>query len=393
MTPSPHPAAPQPAGPARRPRRLLHAFSTFQLGGPQARFVQLANRFGPAYRHTVLAMDGCLDAGQRLGPQVLWEPLTLALRKGGALANRGVCRAALRRLQPDMLLTYNWGAIEWAAANLPRLCHQVHVEDGFGPDEARQQLPRRVLLRRLLLGLPGVPVVVVSAQLQRIALERWQLPAQRVHLLTNGVVLSERAPRRERRPGEPLRIGTVAGLRPEKNLARLVRAFAQLRAQRSAELVIVGEGPERPALQALAEALGVGDAVRFTGYLAEPAVEMAAFDLFALSSDTEQLPLAMLEAMALGLPVVATDVGDIASILQGVSPGNVAAPDDAAFAATLVRAVAQPERWAQWGQAGQARVQSAFSEAQMLAQWRAVFDGALDEGRPVRPADAAGQGV
>jgi glycosyltransferase involved in cell wall biosynthesis len=383
----------QAAESRQRPRLLLHAFPSFQLGGAQSRLVQLAQAFGPAYHHVVLAMDACFDAGQRMGPSVRWTPLTLAVRKGHALANRDRFRAELRRLRPDMLLTYNWGAIEWAAANLPRLCHQVHVEDGFGPDEARQQLRRRVLTRRLLLGLSGVPVVVISEQLQRIALDIWKLPRQRVHLLPNGVQLAGLPALRPRAPGEPVRIGTVAGLRPEKNLARLIRAFAQVQAQQPARLVLVGEGPERAALQALADALGVADAVQFTGYRADPATEMAGFDVFALSSDTEQLPLAMLEAMALGLPVVATDVGDIAAILGGVSPGNVSPADDAAFAATLMRAVAQPGRWRLWGQAGQARVQTGFSEAQMLGQWRAVFDGALDAAGPTRPGAPARAGV
>jgi len=364
----------------RAPRLLLHAFSTFALGGPQARFVQLANTFGAPYRHLVMAMDGCFDAGERLGPQVNWTPLHLDVVKGGALANRGLLRAALRRHRPDLLLSYNWGAIEWAAANIPRLCPQVHVEDGFGPEEAQQQLARRVLMRRVLLGMHRVPVLVPSQRLHSIAVNLWKLAPQRVHFVPNGVALPPPS-QRERPDGAALCIGTVAGLRPEKNLARLIRAFAQVHAQQAARLVIVGEGPQRQSLQALAETLGVAHAVHFTGYLSDPAAALADFDLFALSSDTEQLPMALLEAMAAGLPVVATAVGDIPGLLQGVSPGNVSAPDDAAFAATLLRALAQPERWRLWGQAGQERVQNTYSEAQMLAHWRAVFDGEIHKAR------------
>jgi glycosyltransferase involved in cell wall biosynthesis len=367
----------------RSPRLLLHAFSTFALGGPQARFVQLANAFGPQYRHLVMAMDGCFDAGARLGPEVDWQALSLDVVKGGALANRGVFRAALRRHRPDLLLSYNWGAIEWAAANIPRLCPQVHVEDGFGSEEAQQQLPRRVLMRRVLLGMHRVPVLVPSQRLQTLAVEVWKLPPQRVHFVPNGVAQPPAAVGPRVRPdGAPVCIGTVAGLRPEKNLARLIRAFAQVHAQQPARLVIVGEGPQRQSLQALAETLGVAHAVHFTGYLSDPTPALAGFDLFALSSDTEQLPMALLEAMAAGLPVVATAVGDIPGLLQGVSPGHVSAPEDAAFAATLLRAVAQPERWALWGRAAQDKVQSAYSEAQMLAQWRAVFDGEVHRTPP-----------
>ena len=87
-----------------------------------------------------------------------------------------------------------------------------------------------------------------------------------------------------------------------------------------ARLVLVGEGPQRAELQALAQQLGVATDVEFTGYLSNPGDRLKEFDLFALSSDTEQLPMALLEAMALGLPVVATRVGDIEAVLSEVSP-------------------------------------------------------------------------
>jgi hypothetical protein len=100
-----------------KPRVLLHAFSTFTLGGQQARFVQLANAFGPRYHHVIAAMDNCFDAGDRLGSQVKWQALQLQVQKGGALANRGAFRQVIQAQRPDLLLSYNWGAIEWAAAN------------------------------------------------------------------------------------------------------------------------------------------------------------------------------------------------------------------------------------------------------------------------------------
>ncbi len=175
---------------SQRPRVLLHAFSTFQLGGPQARFVQLANALGPAYEHHIVAMDNRFDAGERLSANVRWQPVQMTVKKGGLLANRSVCRQQLQRLKPDLLLSYNWGAIEWAAANLPRVVPQVHVEDGFGPEEATTQLPRRVWTRRVLLGLGRVPVVVASRRLEAIAKDIWKLPHARVRFLANGVALS-----------------------------------------------------------------------------------------------------------------------------------------------------------------------------------------------------------
>ncbi len=359
-----------------RPRHLLHAFSTFQLGGPQARFTELANALGPMFRHTIVAMDNRFDAGERLHASVNWTPMPLPVIKGGALANRGSFRQVLRKLQPDLLMSYNWGAIEWAAANLPRVCPQIHVEDGFGPEEARQQLPRRVWMRRVLLGWARVPLVVISRQLEQTALQVWKLPASRVRFIANGVNVPDMLePRRRDLDEGVIRIGTVAGLRPEKNIARLVKAFARLRARQPARLIIVGSGPLQADLQQLAQALGVADDVEFTGYLSDPATRLKDFDLFALSSDTEQQPIALLEAMALGMPVVATAVGDVPHILAGVSPGNTCPPDDEAFAQLMLRVAQARADWAGWSTKGHAVVSQSFAKSAMLAQWQALWSG------------------
>lgn len=359
-----------------RPRHLLHAFSTFQLGGPQARFVELANAFGPHFRHTVVAMDNRFDAGERLNASVNWSPMPLKVVKGGALANRSGFRQVLRSLKPDLLMSYNWGAIEWAAANVPRLCPQIHVEDGFGPEEVERQLPRRVWMRRVLLGWTGLPVVVISRQLERIALEEWRLPRRGVHFVANGVsVPAQPMPRARPLAGDVVCIGTVAGLRAEKNIPRLIKAFARLRAVQPARLVIVGGGPLMAELQQLAQALGVQDDVEFTGYLSDPGRRLPEFDIFALSSDTEQLPMALLEAMAVGMPVVATAVGDVPQILADVSPNNTCPPDDEAFARLMLRVVQARADWADWRARGHAVVSSLYAKPAMLAQWQALWAG------------------
>lgn len=359
------------------PRVLLHAFSTFKLGGAQARFVQLANAFGPRYHHVIMAMDGCFDAGARLDASVPWTALQVANRRGGLLANRAVFRAQLQDLAPDMLFSYNWGAIEWAAGNLPRRVPQVHVEDGFGPEEAQRQLPRRAWTRRVLLGWAGVPVVVASRNLECIARDIWRLPADQVAFIPNGVALPD-FPLQPLLSSGPLTVGTVAGLRPEKNLARLVRAFAALRAREPARLVILGDGPERERLQALAQQLGVAADVELAGFVPQPQERLPAFDLFALSSDTEQLPIAMLEAMACGVPVVSTRVGDVAHILPPVAHLGLSAPDDAAFTAALLTAVDARAQWPAWRAAGLAQVRQHYTRERMLADWGELFDGRID---------------
>jgi len=247
------------------------------------------------------------------------------------------------------------------------------MEDGFGPEERARQLPRRVLARRLLLR--RATVVLPSRLLWRIATETWRLPKSSVRLLPNGIDVGRFANASPRKGVHPVVIGTVAALRPEKNIGRLIRAVARLRSVTPARLVIVGDGPERAALQALAAAEGVGAQVEFAGHRADPAPFYAGFDIFALSSDTEQMPLSVLEAMASGLPVVTTDVGDVADMLDAANRPYVVARDDGALADALACLAAQGDLRTALGAANRARAKAEFAETNMIAAWRDLFAG------------------
>lgn len=365
-------------------RTLLHAFPTFDLGGAQARFVQLAQAFGPRYRHLIVSMDGRAGAGERLGPGVDWQLMRVDVQGGGGLSNRGAFRRALQAWRPDAVLSYNWGAIEWAAGNLPRLVPHVHVEDGFGPGEAERQFARRVWTRRLLLGRAfgvglGHATVVVPSQRLAAHAAGWWVPEQRLRWIPNGVKVAAAARARPVPPADrALVIGTVAVLRPEKNLQRLLRAFAAARRGQALGLLIVGDGPERAGLQALAQQLGVAADVEFAGYQRDPAPFLQRMDLFALSSDTEQQPMSLLEAMALGLPIVSTRVGDVARIVPAEAAAALCAPDDADFARTLQGALAERAQWPARAEAGLRRVRDHFAFEAMVERWRRVFDGEPD---------------
>jgi glycosyltransferase involved in cell wall biosynthesis len=265
-------------------------------------------------------MDGQFDAAKNLSsePGVLLE--NVPLRKSGrpSISNIGVIRATLRRIRPDLLLTYNWGAAEWALANrLFRLCPQIHFESGFGPEESQSlQLRRRVLARKLFLAHCN-RVVVPSLTLYDLAYRIWHVSRDRLLYLPNGVDVRAY----DRTPDENLLralsiaddvpvVGTVAGLRPEKNLLRLIRVFSAIPLEFGAQLVIVGNGPEEAVLRAAAARTCHPDRIVFAGQLRDPSLLLQRFDVFALTSDTEQMPNAVLEAMAAGRAIAATDVGD-----------------------------------------------------------------------------------
>ena len=351
----------------------MHVFPTFAVGGAQVRFAALANKFGPAFRHMVVALDGDLGCRERLDPALDITFPRVEAPKNSTLANVWRFRGLLRQWRPDVLVTGNWGAIEFAMANLPAFTRHLHVVDGFGPEERETQIPRRVLTRRLVLS--GSDVIVPSRNLERIATGIWKLAPARVRYVPNGIDLRRfAAPRRE--PNHIPVIGTVAALREEKNVARLIRAFAAVVQDRPAHLMIVGDGPERSGLAALAAQHGIADRVTFTGHRDDTPALYAEFDLFALTSDTEQMPLSVIEAMASGLPVVATDVGDVRAMVAAENSSFLAPKDDGLVTKALAALLDDPAARVRIGAANQARAARDFDDAAMFATWRGLWNGA-----------------
>jgi glycosyltransferase involved in cell wall biosynthesis len=278
--------------------------------------------------------------------------------------------------------------MEWVIGNRWKaICPQIHFEDGFGSDESvDRQLVRRVLARRIVLS--GKTIVVVPSQtLYRLATEGWRLERHLVRYVPNGIVTDRFAapPDASLLAGLGLRgdrptIGTVAALRREKNLARLIRCFAALPPDLKPILVIVGEGPERTTLETLARDLAVSDRVIFAGALPDPAGILGAFDVFAQSSDTEQMPFALLEAMAAGLPIVATDVGDVKAVVAPENADHVVSRDDerglTAALALLLRDAALRKSL---GALNQRRARETFEQSRMIATYARLFlDAAAD---------------
>ncbi len=377
---------PSGLAPAGDGLHLLHAFSSFEVGGQQIRFVTLANALGARYRHTILSMDGDLACLELLDPALDVRTLTLPVAKGRSLSlgNLRRFRRTLGEIRPHRLLTYNWGAVEWALANRwAPVCGTLHHEDGFGPDESPdRQLRRRVLFRRLAL-TGNATVVVPSRTLERLALEAWGLRRSRVVHVPNGVDTGRFAPDPEPRPAIPpdgVRVGTIGRLQAEKNPARLLRCFRMALARapdRRAGLVLAGEGPERGRLEGLAAELGIADRVAFAGRIADPERLLRGLDIFALSSDTEQMPMTLIEAMATGLPVAATDVGDVRAVLAEENrPLVVPCRDEERLADALAALIGDAGLRRRLGAANRARACAELDERRMVARYDALFASA-----------------
>jgi glycosyltransferase involved in cell wall biosynthesis len=126
----------------------------------------------------------------------------------------------------------------------------------------------------------------------------------------------------------------------------------------------------------------VADRVVFTGHVDDPAELYRSFDLFALSSDTEQMPLCVLEAMATGLPIAATDVGDIRDMVAPCNRGSLATRDDAALAHAIRSLLRAPDRGRGIGAANRAKAERAYDQEIMFGSYSALLDGTS---RPMPP--------
>lgn len=366
---------PLPAAPLRH---VMHVLPGFGVGGIQVRLARIINALGPRFRHTVLSLNGDISCRERIDPAAA-VTVEQAAPHGNLLARLAANANRIHATTPDLLATYNWGAIEWAMANRLRVgARHCHFEDGFGPDEAERPLWRRGVLRRVALARTEA-VIVPSRSLEAIALRRWRLPESRVLYLPNGIEVGDFRQSAVGAPPFPhsdneIVIGTVAPLRPEKNLGRLLNAFARLD-NSATRLVIAGDGSERPMLEAMARRLGIADRVCFLGAVREPQCVLAFFDVFALSSDTEQMPMTVLEAMAAGLPIAAVEVGDVKHMVAPANRAFVVPRGETTLATALAALVADTGRRHALGRINRAHVTAVFPFARMVEAYARLFEG------------------
>ena len=369
---------------------LLHVFATFLPAGPQVRTAQLMNAMGDAYCHSVVAMDGQTGAADLVDTASVDLTLLDAPPIAGSWATVRACKALLANHPHDLLLTYNWGAIDAVmAAKSLGAAPVLHHEDGFRPDEVQRTKGRRDWFRRRVL--PSTAgLVVPSENLRSIACARWGLTEDQVTFIPNGIDLDAFGPgngNAELRaqlgiPGDAVVLGAVGHLREVKNVSRLLGALARvLLRHENVHLLLLGDGPQRQMLAERAAESPLGGHVHFAGHQSPLGPWYGAMDAFAISSDSEQMPIALIEAMASGLPVASTDVGDVRlvlpepqhTLLVPVRAGTTAER----LAIALGRLATSPELRSTLGEANRERVAEHYTLGGMVTAHRAQWDSAV----------------
>ena len=297
---------------------------------------------------------------------------SLATRLARIIKERGVSVVHCHHYSP-----YIYGLLASILAPPVKLVFTEHGKlSDAGPSRKRR------LVNPLLSRLPG-RLCAVSADLkQHMVAEGF--PARRLNVVYNGIDPGKRpttAQRHDARVSLGLEddafvVGTVGRLDPVKNLPLLLNAHAMLIARNPRiRTVIVGDGPERAALEARAAQLGVSGSVIFTGYRQDVRFLMSAFDLFVNCSTYEGVSLTILEAMASTLPVVATPVGGNPEVVIDRETGLLV-PANARDLADAIAALAKaPRRREAMGNAGRWRVKKHFSIARMVEQYAHAYFG------------------
>ncbi len=375
---------------------VAHIVFRFDYGGLENGIVNLVNRM-PAdrYRHAVVALEGIgVEFARRVQrPDV--ELLTINKRPGKDPASYRSLWRTLRRLRPAIVHTRNLGTLDMqiAAAAAGVRC-RIHGEHGWSTTDPQGLDPRNLRLRRLLRPLPQA-YVAMSRDIARWLERSVGVPSGRVRQLYSGVD-SERfrpdGPRPADLPwrgaeqggdGPPVVIGTVGRLDPIKNQAGLLRAFRAI-LDRHPEwrlrlrLIIAGDGPLRGELATLARELDLEGSVWFPGARGDVAELMRAMDVFVLPSINEGISNTILEAMAMGLPVVVARVGGNPElVVEGVTGALYDQGEPGGLQAAMETYLERSDLRESYGRAARERVVAHFSLEAMVGRYAALYDEML----------------
>jgi L-malate glycosyltransferase len=358
--------------------QLLHSLC---VGGAEVLAARLARRLRGEFRFVF----ACLDEAGPLGEELRAEgfPVVLLGRKprldwGCPLRLAGL----LRTERVDAVHAHQYTPFFYGLAARLRGPRRPILFTEHGRHQPDYPRPKRMLANRLLLSRRD-RVVGVGAAVREALIANEGIPAGRVGVLYNGIdvdafaaATDRAAARRElgAGPGEFVLL-QVARLDYLKDHATAVGTLARVvERMPQARLVLVGDGPERPAVEARVRELNLGDKVRFLGLRKDVARLLAGADVFLLTSVSEGIPLTVIEAMAAGLPVVATDVGGLREVVADGTSGFLAPAKDAAALAVHVLSLAGDAGLRRrMGEAGRARAKDHFDEPRMAAEYGRIY--------------------
>jgi sugar transferase (PEP-CTERM/EpsH1 system associated) len=372
------------------PPLVCHVIYRLAVGGLENGLVNLINNLPrEAYAHAIVCVTEATDFRRRITrPDVAIHEIRK--RPGKDIAAYGRMWRTLRALKPRVVHTRNLPAIDMLAparfAGVRRFVHSEHGLDLIEIDGRNRKYNRLRWLSRAVVDR----YVTVSADLNTWLRSEIGVPETRLTTIYNGVDTQRFAPGGARRAALPpgfagedsIVIGTIGRLDPLKNQTALVDAFLHILAARPAlrtrlRLALIGDGPERAKIEAMLGAAQARDLVWLSGFRDDTPQLYRAFDLFVLPSRREGISNTLLEAMASGVPVIATRVGGNPEILPEGIAGDLVEPESGAIAAAILALVDQPDRRRAYGEGGRAHVLRSFSLDTMVKKYDRIYRSLL----------------
>ncbi|MEZ4361243.1 MAG: glycosyltransferase [Kofleriaceae bacterium] len=362
---------------------IVHVLSSFGMGGQERLALDLAAlQRARGHRVAVVSLapppDGPLGEEFRAAGV---EVRRVAKREGFDLTLPPRLMRAFRELRADVVHTHNPQPLIYGAP-AARLAGAaaIHTKHGLNPGSTKQRWLRRGAARLVS------SFVAVSEPTAAQAREQQDCAPGRLRVIPNGIRLDKFAPdpalraavRAELGLGDAWVVGTVGRLDEYKNHLMLLRALAPHLSD-AVKLVIVGDGPMRDELAAAVARLPSPSSVVLTGQRRDVPRLLPAFDVFTLPSSTEGLPLVVPEAMAAGLPVVATAVGGLPDVLEHGVTGLLTPVEEAPLLAALL-SLREPARAAAMGQAARSAALERFGADRMVDRYLALYKAAVGDG-------------
>ena len=371
---------------------VAHVIHRLDVGGLENGLVNLINRI-PAerFRHAIVCLTDYSEFRQRIKRG---DVPVFALNKppGNSPVTHVKLWRLLKQLRPDIVHTRNLGALEGTlTAALAGVPIRIHGEHGRDIDDLDGRNIRRQIMRRLFKPFVN-HYIAVSRDLESYLQQRIAVPHSRIAQIYNGVDSERFHPAGERREEVPCAgfagtgdfvIGTVGRMQDVKDQLTLARAFVRLiegipGAEQRLRLVMIGDGPLRERVRVLLANAGAGQFAWLPGERNDVPRIMRSFDLFVLPSLAEGISNTILEAMASGLPVLATAVGGNSELIQAGVTGTLVPRDDPESMARAMRAYAESaELCKSQGSNARRTVERMFGIEAMVNTYMAVYDNML----------------
>lgn len=368
---------------------IVHIIYRLSIGGLENGLVNIINRLPEdRYRHAIICLTDSTDFSQRIKRQDV-AIYQMHKRPGQDWASFYKVYSLLKQLRPAIVHTRNLAAIEYQfcalLAGVPYRVHGEHGWDVFDPDG---HIVKYQWLRRIL-GLFIHRFIPLSQHLQDYLLERVKIPASKITRICNGVDTKIFYPRTGNRlmpdgcpqvRDDQIVIGTVGRMHGVKDQLTLVRAFIDA-CEKSPEfaerarLFLIGDGPLRGQALELLAASHQADKAWLPGERNDIATILRSLDIFVLPSKSEGISNTILEAMATGLPVIATRVGGNPELVLDGQTGRLVEKENVESLSVVLRdLVANDEKCRQFGEAAYQCVQAEFSIDSMVARYQQIYD-------------------